>query len=753
MIDTVFYYVDTFEEYEYRQMVGEIAPHTIVFIGDNKTIYKNGECYSAGGIEEIEKIVRDLFDKTDSPLPIATTERLGGIIVGDILSIDENGVLTVDAKALVEKIMADPEIIEILNQEIVKIEGLHGKDGATPEIIDGLWYINGQSTGVEARGAVGPQGPQGPAGKDGKDGATPEIRNGYWFINGQNTNVRAEGRDGKDGADGKDGKDGSSGSNGNDGSDGNDGSSTISKDIEDAIADLKDRWDKLDKSIEDSLERLFADYTWLKNLKEGDIGSSSNFGKEDVEEYFQILGLWKTDSDGNIYNYWSQIIQKIDRIESAVSLVVEEGGGNYQGLQSKIQQYIDKVDGLQTAYNNLNSTWARKSAEKIIEYMYSGLTQASNQNTTYAELENIGKSRIEDAFAGIRTAVSRTADGSDHFLSKVSLESAIKDVEDNVVSAAMTQLETDLNHAKGGIYAYLEGKYAGIDIAVTKNPDTGVVDSNVIISGDVINFDSGKSRFKGEVEATKFLAGDKNDLNVTTEGNKISFNLGNESRAYFTSEGSGMQLYIKDERGYWRKIDFSKLTLVTNNVGTTGHIDLYSPDSGSSMKYARSIYYNTYGTFYSDQAGQTYVSPTWSTYYIKETMPGVIVCRPIGGNSIASRTELYNCDVYRKVQFGQQGSMTVSSSKRIQIAGTNIWLTSYNDTDLVDISARDIYFGTSDSKLSDVHSNPNESFRVKRMAYIRTNTALDFINTVYGIKDSGQVNPAYKNIFIRYEFT
>lgn len=88
---------------------------------------------------------------------------------------------------------------------------------------------------------------------------------------------------------------------------------------------------------------------------------------------------------------------------------------------------------------------------------------------TYNALESAAKSDIEKAFAGVRTAVERTEDGSDYFLSKVSLESAIKGVKDDVVSAAITKLETDLNHATGSIYAYLEGKYAGIDVAVTKD--------------------------------------------------------------------------------------------------------------------------------------------------------------------------------------------------------------------------------------------------------------------------------------------
>lgn len=52
----------------------------------------------------------------------------------------------------------------------------HGKDGLTPEIRNGYWYIGNNNTGVKAEGT---------------DGATPEIRDGYWWIGGVNTNVPA----------------------------------------------------------------------------------------------------------------------------------------------------------------------------------------------------------------------------------------------------------------------------------------------------------------------------------------------------------------------------------------------------------------------------------------------------------------------------------------------------------------------------------------------------------------------------------
>ena len=84
----------------------------------------------------------------------------------------------------------------------------HGKDGVTPEIRNGYWYIGENNTGVKAEGSDGETPHIGTNGNwwigntdtgfkaTGNDGATPEIRDGYWWIAGVNTGVKAQGNDG-----------------------------------------------------------------------------------------------------------------------------------------------------------------------------------------------------------------------------------------------------------------------------------------------------------------------------------------------------------------------------------------------------------------------------------------------------------------------------------------------------------------------------------------------------------------------------
>lgn len=135
------------------------------------------------------------------------------------------------------------------------IQGEPGKDGHTPEIKigeNGNWIIDGEDTGISAKGldgeagedgkdgvsivsiektsseglidtytitysdnststftvVNGEQGEQGIQGEPGKDGHTPEIKigeNGNWIIDGVDIGIKAQGLNGSDGLDGKDG--------------------------------------------------------------------------------------------------------------------------------------------------------------------------------------------------------------------------------------------------------------------------------------------------------------------------------------------------------------------------------------------------------------------------------------------------------------------------------------------------------------------------------------------------------------------
>lgn len=118
--------------------------------------------------------------------------------------------------------------IVLTNGDTYGFENLRGDDGKTPYIdeSDGYWYIDGENTGVEARGrgilAINKVSSEGNTDTyqisytdnnkftySLKNGNTCEIgTDGYWYLNGVKTSYKAVGTDGKDGKDGTNGTDG-----------------------------------------------------------------------------------------------------------------------------------------------------------------------------------------------------------------------------------------------------------------------------------------------------------------------------------------------------------------------------------------------------------------------------------------------------------------------------------------------------------------------------------------------------------------
>lgn len=83
-------------------------------------------------------------------------------------------------------------------------DGTDGKDGYTPQ--KGVDYFDGKDGYTPIKGVDYFDGKNGQNGVNGKDGKTPYIHNGYWYIDGASTGEKAVGTDGTNGKDGVDGK-------------------------------------------------------------------------------------------------------------------------------------------------------------------------------------------------------------------------------------------------------------------------------------------------------------------------------------------------------------------------------------------------------------------------------------------------------------------------------------------------------------------------------------------------------------------
>lgn len=83
----------------------------------------------------------------------------------------------------------------------IPARGQDGRDGTTPQIKNGTWWIGGTDTRIPAQGSKGEKGEKGDKGDQGLKGdagVTPRIVENVWWIGNTNTNVPARGQDGRD---------------------------------------------------------------------------------------------------------------------------------------------------------------------------------------------------------------------------------------------------------------------------------------------------------------------------------------------------------------------------------------------------------------------------------------------------------------------------------------------------------------------------------------------------------------------------
>lgn len=83
----------------------------------------------------------------------------------------------------------------------IPARGQDGRDGSTPQIKNGTWWIGGTDTRIPAQGSKGEKGEKGDKGDQGQkgdQGVTPRIVDNVWWIGNTNTQVVARGQDGRD---------------------------------------------------------------------------------------------------------------------------------------------------------------------------------------------------------------------------------------------------------------------------------------------------------------------------------------------------------------------------------------------------------------------------------------------------------------------------------------------------------------------------------------------------------------------------
>lgn len=406
-INTIFYYAESLSFSDYITMLqsGEITYRTIVFAQAQKAIYKGGVQYGATDladlkeqlktlldgqevVQKIENIVNNHFDLDPQDLPTASTTKKGCIKVGaglsmsgDTMSVDlsnvpggANGINGIDG--IVEQIIKNQSSVRASknNYGVVRVgDGIDVTNG-----IISVSLTQGPKGDKGDTGAQGPQGERGPAGPAYDDSA---LQHQIDLLD------------------------------------------QAIQDVSDTADAEKDRLDglieDLDGEISDRVDAMFEDAQWVQEHVANQIVSESNFGESDVEAYLQRIGVWEQNEEHTAQlTKWSKLAQTVNTLSGSVNQLLTQGIDE-QALQAQIELKIN--DGI--ANLDLSAIYARKQAETVIEWLYSGLKGQANDTTTFADLVSAGKNSLHQAIADIHTYVEKLKSGD--YVATASLEASV----------------------------------------------------------------------------------------------------------------------------------------------------------------------------------------------------------------------------------------------------------------------------------------------------------------------------------------
>lgn len=299
-------------------------------------------------------------------------------------------------------------------------------------------------------------------------------------------------------------------------------------------SDLRDLLDETEEEVREKFKNAFSTYEDLINYykQTGDTTPTKfTFGKEDADEWASQMGLITPNGDGTYNVGWSTLTQSYNSLAGEVALIKanqsESGNISYDELSAGLYSYIYE----NAATSGMDSTWGKfvkKDDDEIqmLEWMQAAIKTYASDQQAYSRLLAAARkydengNTIQDGIARINAFVEKDSNGD--YVAGTSLASMIEDGVNNSLSEVYTENHPDsavaglyarlktaevnatgANEAISGIRSYvnengasaalvaqLNGIYAGIDVAVTKDPNTKKIESGVKINADQINIDA-----------------------------------------------------------------------------------------------------------------------------------------------------------------------------------------------------------------------------------------------------------------------
>ena len=541
MINTIFYFPESFQAYKSKQDSSEVNSRTIAFIpptaeGESGYIYKGGKPYGKMTMQEVKNYVTNILQDDPYVLPIATAESLGGIKIGDGFNINsQTGKLDVDFSNVTINGLTD-QILDVIHTDnsAWATKQSYGvvKAGTGIGVENGIIRVDVSSLPAAELAAL--KGPKGDSFEysDFTSAQLEALRGprGYTGEKGEKGDTGATGAKGATGAQGPKGDKGDTGATGPQGAKGDTGpQGPAGPEYDDTVmrglintntTNLQNLIQNIGNTIQTEVEDLFADAQWIQShWPQGQTGSQSNFGQQDVEQYLQTLGVWTTDSStGNTITIWSKIQQDVNRISSTVSeLQLNSGGSGGTTLTSSQLQDINDIDDIRTAVQTLQTSYTQFSTDEnnelaVMRWMANQLGLYSNSNATWANLAS-------------------AANGYNGTSAIAALQTRVTNVENNMVSSASlsTEVSNAVSTATSGFLATsdLDTQVAAL-FASNSNSSTKT-NAEAIISASVNNGISNITLTANQINAAT--------QNATLTTNNLRVAAGDDNNAGFKVTG------------------------------------------------------------------------------------------------------------------------------------------------------------------------------------------------------------------------
>lgn len=722
MINTIFYFTDTQQEYTDNYAQGSVKPHTICFAKDTKTIWRDGQRFSGMLQNEVDDEIHQLTDEAfnnlndgvqnletglNNAVQAAAEEkiRLNGEISridGDVATVASN--LTATAAAIRN---------EVRNGELYTSEGWDPKVNAYLKTV-GLWdYGTGDTQHVTKWSTL----------RQSVSDVSSEVNRVEAKADGYNNTLQSK----------------------------------INQEVTDrgeAVTTLSNTFARSTEGLQDVIEWMYsglhsgasADMSYAEIIAAGKNGASSAISdlRTSIENTADGKYVAESSLTSKVESNLSGIINRVTE-SSAGTSIFSQIGENTKDIAA-VNTFIGEHSAQATLAAQIGEAKSGAIATVKDDLASMHILSKSGNNYTadvYTKAETKGE--IKSATTGMATTddlqrsmglvYTKTEADRNQLISEAGLITENEFTSASIiakVNGASSSVKINADHINIDANHQLDLSAQTITVDADdinlngqtnfENAIGNMITTKSLKISDVNNqintvIESGNATFSGDVKASTLTAGPEQGMHIVTTGNEIHFMNGSTVMGKFVTEDDGLQMYILGPDGDLYKVNFDNWTN-TSGGGTSRTYKLYRfTQSGSSVYYNITNHISVYGNgddiYYSDQSGKhlaNFGSSSATNTYLEEAGWYSSIILPNTQSVPGIENVIYSVTMYRDVYF-------VNGTKHY---GPNQYAITKSDT------TDRMYFVKSSTSKSGVYASNVYTSESAGAASCANNTSLNF---------------------------